>query len=98
MYHEFNFGDEKIVYYKGKYYNMNNINKNKNVSSGGLGIVGVAQIVFIILKLCKLIDWEWWIVLSPLWGSVALCIVIIGVVFLVGVIIGVIKFLKGIFK
>ena len=48
--------------------------KNKTASSGGLGIVGVAQIVFIILKLCKLVDWPWWIVLSPTWGSIALAI------------------------
>ena len=29
----------------------------------------VVQIVFIILKLCKLIDWSWWIVLIPIWIS-----------------------------
>lgn len=96
MYHGFNFGDEEIVYYNGKYYNMSNMkNKSKSASSGGLGIVGVAQIVFIILKLCNLIDWKWWVVLSPLWGSAALCIVVIGVAFLIGTIIGAIKLLKG---
>lgn len=29
----------------------------------------VVQIVFIILKLCKLIEWNWWIVLIPTWVS-----------------------------
>ena len=40
---------------------------NKKKTSGGLGIVGVVQIVFIILKLCNVIDWSWIWVLSPLW-------------------------------
>lgn len=71
--------------------------KNKNVSNGGLGIVGVAQVVFIILKLCKLIDWEWWIVLAPLWGSAALIAGGLLLVFLVGVVIGLFKYL-GVIK
>ena len=36
-------------------------------SSEGIGLVGVLQIVFIVLKLCHLIDWSWWWVLSPSW-------------------------------
>lgn len=32
----------------------------------------VIQIVFIILKLCKLIDWSWWAVLIPFWVSLGL--------------------------
>lgn len=35
--------------------------------TNGLGIVEVLLIVFLVLKLCKLIDWSWWWVLSPLW-------------------------------
>ncbi|OGV36993.1 MAG: hypothetical protein A2020_16460 [Lentisphaerae bacterium GWF2_45_14] len=38
-----------------------------NHSEGGIGIGGVLLITFIILKLCKVIDWSWWWVLSPLW-------------------------------
>lgn len=29
----------------------------------------VVQIVFIILKLCRLVDWSWWLVLIPVWIS-----------------------------
>lgn len=29
-------------------------------------LVGVVQIVLIILKMCNLIDWSWWVVLFPL--------------------------------
>lgn len=32
-----------------------------------LGIIEVLTIVFIVLKLCKVVTWSWAIVLSPLW-------------------------------
>lgn len=32
-----------------------------------MGIAEVLLVVFIILKLCNVIDWSWWWVLSPLW-------------------------------
>lgn len=35
----------------------------------------VIQIVFIILKLCKLIDWSWWLVLIPLWVSLGYLVI-----------------------
>ena len=47
--------------------------KNKSV---GLGVIDIVQIVFIILKLCKLINWSWWIVLIPFWITL---IMIIGI-------------------
>jgi hypothetical protein len=34
---------------------------------GGIGFVGLLTIVFITLKLCGVINWSWWWVLSPLW-------------------------------
>ena len=36
-------------------------------ASGGIGFSGLLTIVFITLKLLKVIDWSWWWVLSPLW-------------------------------
>lgn len=36
-----------------------------NASGGGIGIIGVLQIVFIVLKLCGVIDWSWFFVLLP---------------------------------
>ena len=47
-----------------------------NSNSGGIGFGGLLTIVFIILKLCKVINWSWLWVLSPIWISVALVIVI----------------------
>ena len=51
--------------------------------SGGIGFVGVLQITFVILKLCKVIDWSWWWVLSPIWISTALTILVV----LIGIIV-----------
>ena len=51
--------------------------------SGGIGFVGVLQITFVILKLCKAIDWSWWWVLSPIWISTALTILVV----LIGIIV-----------
>lgn len=34
---------------------------------GGIGFIGLLSIVFITLKLCKIISWSWIWVLAPLW-------------------------------
>ena len=47
----------------------------KSNASGGIGFVGLLTITFIVLKLCKVISWSWWWVLSPLW-IVAILIVV----------------------
>ena len=48
-------------------------NNNKTVAtSRGIGFTGALTIAFIVLKLCKVIDWSWVWVLSPLWISAAL--------------------------
>ncbi len=49
---------------------------NNNVGSGGIGFGGLLTILFIGLKLDKVIDWSWWWVLSPLWISFALILVL----------------------
>lgn len=41
-------------------------------ATSGVGILDVVQIVFIILKLCGVINWSWWVVLLPLWVTVAI--------------------------
>lgn len=48
--------------------------KNNN-SGGGIGFLGVLSIVFIVLKLTHVINWSWWLVLSPSLLSVAIVIV-----------------------
>ena len=44
-------------------------------SNGGLGISSVLQVIFLVLKLCGLIDWPWIWVLSPLWISLGLFLI-----------------------
>ena len=52
-------------------------NSSNNSSSGGIGFFGLLGIVFIVLKLTGYIDWSWWIVLSPIWGSLLVGILIL---------------------
>lgn len=47
--------------------------KNKN----GIGFVGLLQIAFIILKLCNVINWSWLWVLSPIWISITLIVIVV---------------------
>jgi hypothetical protein len=47
-----------------------------NASSGGIGFGGLLTIVFIVLKLTGQISWSWWWVLCPIWGSIALVLII----------------------
>ncbi len=57
-------------------------------SSGGIGFTGLLTILFIALKLMGKIDWTWWWVVSPLWISTALVIVILVIVFLIALVVG----------
>ncbi|MBO5700358.1 MAG: hypothetical protein J6R57_02940 [Bacteroidales bacterium] len=52
-----------------------------------LGFSELLLLVFIVLKLTKVIDWSWWWVLSPLWIGIVLYALII----LVGIILAIIK-------
>lgn len=44
--------------------------------SGGISFAGLLAIVFIVLKLTKVIDWSWWWVTAPLWIPIGLSILI----------------------
>ena len=46
-------------------------------SSSGIGFVGLLQIVFITLKLCNVIKWSWLWVLSPIWITTIIVILIV---------------------
>lgn len=63
------------------------MSKSSN-NSGGIGFVGLLTIVFIVLKLCKVIAWSWWWVLSPIWITVS---VLIGIIGLIGIFVAVFK-------
>jgi len=59
---------------------------NKNTSSG-LGISGVLFIVFLVLKLTKIIDWSWLWVFAPLWIPWGL----VFIVFIIAIIMGILR-------
>ena len=46
----------------------------ENKSNGRIGFCGLLTIVFIVLKLCKVISWSWLWVFSPIWLPLALAI------------------------
>ena len=41
-----------------------------------MGIFGTLFVIFLILKLTGVIDWSWWLVTAPLWGSILLWVII----------------------
>lgn len=45
-------------------------------STGGVGIATVLFLIFLVLKLTKVITWSWWWVFSPLWISFAIALVV----------------------
>ena len=53
------------------------LNKLGNESNGSNGALSILLIAFVILKLCHVIDWSWWWILSPLWIPFILLIIII---------------------
>lgn len=61
---------------------------NNNARSGGIGFFGLLGIVFITLKLCGVIDWEWWLVLAPIWVPVLVVFVVILILTLVDTVRG----------
>lgn len=42
-----------------------------------IGLGSLLGVVFIVLKLCKIISWSWVWVLSPIWISVILTIILL---------------------
>ena len=55
-------------------------------SKGGIGFAGALQVAFIVLKLCKVIDWSWWCVLLPTIIPIGLAAMIIAVAFIIVVV------------
>jgi hypothetical protein len=47
------------------------------VSGGGVGFFGLLGVLFIGLKLTGYINWSWWLVLLPVYGPVALAVLIV---------------------
>ena len=57
----------------------------------GISLSGLTFIVFLVLKLCGVIDWSWWWVTAPLWGPFALLIAGLFVYIIIAVIIALVR-------
>jgi hypothetical protein len=55
---------------------MQNQNSNSSANSGLFSTL--LTIAFIVLKLCNVIAWSWWWVLSPIWIGIAIVLLFIG--------------------
>lgn len=69
--------------YKRKEEQMKNNENNVNVSSE-IGFIEALQIVFIVLKLVKVINWNWVWVLSPTWIPLLItiiCLLIVRIIY-----------------
>jgi membrane protein YdbS with pleckstrin-like domain len=59
--------------------------------SSGISFTGALTVLFIGLKLTNVITWSWWWVLSPIWISFSLAVVVIAIVFIIAIIAGAFK-------
>lgn len=55
---------------------MHNQENNNIPATGGVGFGGLLGLIFIVLKLCKVINWPWIWVLAPIWIPLALILLL----------------------
>ena len=67
------------------------MSKNAKTTTTSISLLGVLQIIFIVLKLCGLIDWSWWKVFIPMWIDIG----IIAVFLLLYLIVLIIAYIYG---
>lgn len=61
--------------------------REKKVSTnGGIGFCGALTIAFIVLKLCGVISWSWFWVLSPIIFSIGLVLIIVVIALIIAVV------------
>lgn len=47
-----------------------------NNRTTSIGFLGLLQIAFIVLRLCKVIEWSWWLVFAPTWGEIIILLIL----------------------
>ena len=57
---------------------------DNKAKQGGLGIVSVLTIIFIVLKLLGVIRWSWIWVLSPIWISAVIVVAVFSAILIGG--------------
>ena len=53
------------------------MNAKKSSGAGGIGVTGLLQVAFIVLKLCGVINWSWLWVLAPTWITAAIVVLLL---------------------
>jgi phosphoglycerol transferase MdoB-like AlkP superfamily enzyme len=61
------------------------VSKQSESKSGGIGVLGLLGVAFVVLKLTGVIDWSWWWVTIPFWGGLALILGIAIICYVVAV-------------
>ena len=61
----------------------------------GAGFTGLLFLVFLVLKLCNVINWSWWWVTAPLWIPVAFVIIVAIIWLIAWLICCLIQIIKG---
>jgi phosphoglycerol transferase MdoB-like AlkP superfamily enzyme len=49
-------------------------------SSGGVGVLGLLGVAFVVLKLTGVINWSWWWVTAPFWGGFLFFVLVLMVI------------------
>lgn len=64
---------------------------SKKTTTGGVGFLGVWQIVLIVLKAFGLIDWPWLLVLFPMWIELAFVAVVLVFCLIICIIVAIVS-------
>ena len=59
-------------------------NMKKKTRHKSMGIIGTLTLLFIVLKVTDVISWSWIWVLSPIWLSACLFVIVFGTILIVG--------------
>ena len=59
--------------------------KSSSSSGGGIGFGSLLLLAFIVLKLCNVINWSWWWVLSPIWIGAGIVILVLAGILLAAI-------------
>lgn len=57
--------------------------QHNHAASGGIGFLGALTLIFIVLKLCGVISWSWWLVLMPLWIELGIVLILFVIMFVI---------------
>lgn len=64
-----------------------NEENTKIVKSGGISFAGALTVAFVVLKLLGIINWSWWWIVSPLWISAGIGLIVIIILLIILVIL-----------